>query len=61
MSKKRGKVYSLKQWLNLGGKFSDLENAPSFSATGSVSGMRRMYYGYECDLVKYDGYYYKVN
>lgn len=58
---KRGKVYTLKQWIEHGGKFSDLDNVPSFSVTGSVSGMRRLYYGYNCDLVKYNGYYYKVN
>lgn len=57
---KRGKVYTLKEWLNRGGKISDLNNAPAFSVTGSVSGMRKLYYGYKCDLVKHNGYYYVI-
>ncbi len=59
--KKRGKVYSLKQWLANGGNISDLENKPNFNVSGSVAGMRKLYYGYTCDIVKYDGYYYRVN
>lgn len=58
---KKGKVYTLKQWLNMGGKYSDLDNVPSFSVSGSVVGMRKLYYGYACDLVKHNGYYHKVN
>lgn len=57
----RGKVYTLKQWITNGGNISDIENKPNFDASGSVVGMRKLYYGYSCDLVKYNGYYYKVN
>ena len=58
---KKGKVYSLKQWLENGGSMADLNNKPSFAISGSVAGMRKLYYGYTCDLVKFRGFYYKVN
>ena len=58
---KKGKVYSLQQWLENGGSIADLNRKPSFSTTGSVAGMRKLYYGYICDLVKFRGFYYKVN
>ena len=58
---KKGKTYSLEQWLAIGGSIADLADKPNFSATGSVAGMRKLYYGYKCDLVRYKGYYYKVN
>ena len=59
--RKKGKVYSLEQWLLVGGSMADIDNKPSFSTTGSVAGMRKLYYGYNCDLVRYRGFYYKVN
>lgn len=58
---KKGKVYSLKQWLAIGGSMADLNNKPNFASSGSVAGMRKLYYGYTCDLVRYRGFYYKVN
>lgn len=35
-------------------------NYPNFSATGSVIGMRKLYYGNDAYLVQYRGYIYKV-
>lgn len=58
--KKRGKVYTLNQWLAVGGKRSDLNRCPSFHKSGSVSGMRKLYYGYACDMVKSGDYIYVI-
>lgn len=56
----RGKYpvrYLLKQYYD---KFQ-LWNYPSFDASGSVSGMRRKYYGDEALLVKCGSYIYNVS
>lgn len=37
-----------------------LAGYPSFSATGSVTGMRKLYYGDSARLVRHRGYIYKV-
>ena len=36
-------------------------NVPSFSVTGSLAGMRKLYWGYACDVVRVGAYIYKVN
>ena len=46
---KKGRYFSsLKEYVNAGGNASDIENCPSISVTGSVKGMRRDFWGYEC-------------
>ena len=39
---------------------SKLHNCPSFSATGSIKGMKDKYYGKDALLVKSGSYIYKV-
>lgn len=38
----------------------DFSIFPNFSKTGSVKGMRRLYYGNEAYLIRCGGYIYKV-
>lgn len=59
--KKRGKYYkSLKDWLHAGGDYSIL-HAPSIHISGSVRGMRKLFWGYECDVVRIGNYIYKAS
>lgn len=38
----------------------DLSVFPNFSATGSITGMKNLYYGKDALLIKSGGYIYKV-
>ena len=59
--KKRGRYFnSEKEYFNLYGKKVD-RNLPSIHITGSVAGMRKKYWGYECDVVRVGEWIYKVN
>lgn len=59
---KRGRYFSsLKEYVSAGGNASDIKNYPSISVTGSVKGMRRDFWGYECDVVRVGKWIYKVN
>lgn len=42
------------------GKSVHIENYPSFSVTGSVSGMKKMFYGKDALLVRCGSYIYNV-
>lgn len=59
---KKGRYFSsLKEYVDAGGNASDIENCPSISVTESVKGMRRKFWGYECDVVRVGSWIYKVN
>lgn len=59
---KRGRYFgSLKEYVNAGGNPSGIKNAPSIHVTGSVKGMRRDFWGYECDVVRVGKWIYKAN
>lgn len=51
---------SLKEYELAGGSKNDLRDAPSIDATGSVRGMRKLFWGYDCDVVRTGGWIYKV-
>lgn len=42
------------------GRSAHIDRYPNFSATGSVTGMRKKYYGNEAYLVRCGSYIYKV-
>lgn len=54
---KSAKEASRAGW-NLSDEF--LSRMPSMSATGSVRGMRKMFWGYDCSVVKIGAYIYKL-
>ena len=59
---RRGRYYrSLKEYMQATGKTIDRENTPSIDVTGSVYGMRKLYWGFECDVVRIGHYIYKAN
>lgn len=41
-------------------KIKDLSQFPNFHANGSVKGMKKLYYGNDCLLVKQGSYIYNV-
>lgn len=51
---------TIKRAAQLGIRESELNNCPNFSATGSVKGMKALYYGDDAKLIQYRGYVYKV-
>lgn len=58
---KKGKYYkSLSEWLLNGGSKDILNNA-SIHRSGSIKGMRKLFWGYECDVVRVGNYIYKAN
>ena len=42
------------------GKLCHIDNYPNFSVTGSVTGMRKLYYGNDAFLVRCGSWIYKV-
>lgn len=59
--KRKGKYYkSLRSWINAGGS-NDIFNCPCIHITGSVKGMRKQFWGYECDVVRIGNWIYKAN
>lgn len=59
---KKGRYFrSLKEWVNYGGSPSDIKNRSCIHVTGSVKGTRKMFWGYECDVVRCGSWIYKVN
>lgn len=59
--KTTGRYYkSLQEWRNAGGN-GQYKDKPSISVTGSVRGMRKLYWGYKCDVVRVGAWIYKVN
>lgn len=60
--KKRGRYFkSLRQYENANGSRSGIRNNPCIHVSGSVSGMRKQFWGYECDVVRIGQWIYKVN
>ena len=43
------------------GKRVRIDRFPNFHATGSIRGMKRLYYGNDCLLVRVGSYIYNVN
>ena len=57
----RGRYYkSEKEYRNATGQ-NISRNAPSISCTGSVRGMRKLFWGYRCDVVRAGKYIYKAS
>lgn len=57
----RGRFFrSKKEMENRIGSVPDILNHPSISVTGSVYGMRKLYWGFECDVVRIGSYIYKI-
>lgn len=58
----RGRYFkSLKEALNAGYSEQFIMSRPSISATGSVKGMRKLYWGYSCDVVRVGNYIYRLS
>ena len=59
---KKGRYFnSLREYENANGNTHDIKNRPSIHVSGSVSGMRKLYWGYKCDVVRIGEYIYKAN
>lgn len=61
MQKHKGRYFrSLREWINYGGdRF--VVNGPCIHVSGSVRGMRRQFWGNECDVVRVGNWIYKAN
>lgn len=58
--KAKGRYFkSEKEYTAATGKKVDL-NSPNIHVSGSVRSMRKLYCGYECDVVRIGNYIYKV-
>lgn len=58
--KAKGRYFkSEKEYTATTGKKVDL-NSPSIHVSGSVRGMRKLFWGYECDVVKVGSHIYKA-
>ena len=57
----KGKFYSsLRKYINVTGNIPNLSRCPSIHVTGSIKGMRKQYWGKECDIVRCGLYYYAI-
>lgn len=57
----RGRYFkSEREYMNATGQ-SVSRNAPSIHYTGSVRGMRKLFWGYRCDVVRVGKYIYKAS
>jgi len=57
----RGKYYqSLRSYAAATGRTVDTDKCPSIHISGSMKTMRRLYWGYRCDVVCIGRYYYAV-
>lgn len=45
--------------VGMSGKY--IKNNPCIHVTGSVKGMRKQFWGYQCDVVRIGNYIYKVD
>lgn len=45
--------------VGMSGKY--IKNNPCIHVTGSVKGMRKQFWGYQCDVVRVGNYIYKVD
>lgn len=60
--KRRGRYYkSLREYENANGTTYGIKNRPCIHVSGSVSGMRRQFWGYSCDVVRIGQWIYKAN
>lgn len=57
---RRGK-YPVKRMSPEDGKRVNIDSFPNFSATGSVMGMKNLYYGLDAKLVRCGAYIYNVS
>lgn len=58
--KAKGRYFkSEKEYTAMTGEKVD-RNSPSVHVSGSVRGMRKLFWGYECDVVRVGEYIYKV-
>ena len=56
-----GRYYkSLREYLNNGGNYG-IYNRPCIHRTGSVKGMRKLFWGHDCDVVRIGNWIYKAN
>lgn len=51
---------SYKELVNLRGKYPHIKECPSIHISGSVRGMRKLYWGYACDVVRIGEWVYRV-
>ena len=59
---RRGRYFkSYRKYRNATGQTIDREKAPSIHCTGSVRGMRKQFWGYECDVVRIGQWIYKAS
>lgn len=57
-----GRYYkSLKEYENANGKTYGIKNNPCIHVSGSVKGMRKLFWGYACDVVRIGQWIYKVD
>lgn len=58
---KHGKYYkSLREYINAGGNAS-VTKGPCIHISGSIKGMRKLFWGYSCDVVRVGNWIYKAN
>lgn len=57
----RGRYYrSYKEYRNATGRTINREKTPCIHVTGSIRGMRKQFWGYECDVVRIGQWIYKA-
>ena len=60
--KRRGRYYrSEKEYMNAAGCNRVPKDCPCIHVSGSVRGMRKQFWGYECDVVRVGQWIYKVS
>ena len=60
--KRRGRYYrSEKEYMNAAGHNRVPKDSPCIHVSGSVRGMRKQFWGYECDVVRVGQWIYKVS
>ncbi len=61
--KTTGKYYkSLKEYQRkTGNRGLGIRNCPCIHVSGSVKGMRKQFWGYQCDVVRIGNWIYKIN
>ena len=58
----RGRYFkNEREYMNARGQRIDRNRCPSIHVSGSVKGMRKQFWGYECDVVRIGNYIYKAS
>ena len=58
----RGHYYqSLRSYAKATGRMVDVDKCPSIHISGSIKTMRKLHWGYRCDIVCIGRYYYAVD